>query len=417
MDQQNNFLKNSDTTTMKLNEETMDTENGNMETNTTQTTTENAEDWNEMLDLSVVFTPAEEKLLLEACELDGSGESLSEHPELSAEEKKNKRAAKRARHKANKNKNRNLSAATPSQNQPARDGAKPEKVESFNSGLNRPVIPPVKAGSSDQKTAPKMPSSGKKNNLRPGSGAKSSPMDANGGSGSEAVRKGGNSGSNVKRKRTNTTTPPLQPAKKKEAKQTVGRQLYSEAARLDLTVLIRREGSGFDQAALDELVSLLCSELDKFQQGAVRPTFESHQLSNGSASFVCANELSRDWLLSIPGTIGSLNGNKLWATTAKAEQTRPRIILSVPISGRDAPPTNELIFERLRSSNPGLSTDAWLHLRNFRDEPKARTLLILVDQSTVDFIRTRNRKLYYQVYNLTVEIRGGRSDTNPRNGS
>ena len=95
MNQQDKCVKNSDATT-KQNEENTDMEIHNEKTKTeTNTETTPHEDWNEMLDLSVVFTPAEEKLLMEACELNGSGESLSDQPELSAEERKKKRAEKK----------------------------------------------------------------------------------------------------------------------------------------------------------------------------------------------------------------------------------------------------------------------------------------------------------------------------------
>lgn len=232
------------------------------------------------------------------------------------------------------------------------------------------------------------------------------PMTTTSSSGNGSSNQDRKGGVEAKRQRSQNNSPHDAPARKKLAK----KPSYSEVARRSLIVLIRRDGD-FNQATHEDLQNLLCERLDQTPAGATRPTFESNSVQNGVVRFVCSNEASRDWLLNEIQGLGSLNGSRMWTTTEDAERSRPRMILTVPSSSGEP---IEIIFKRLRESNPGLDTSTWSYGRDYANS-RGRTILVFIDQVSADFIIGRGRKLYYQLQRLIVEVRKGDRSGAPTN--
>lgn len=235
------------------------------------------------------------------------------------------------------------------------------------------------------------------------------PTEASGGSGSNVGLTRGSEGAD-KRKRSDASTPPGQPMKKKGAK----RPSYSDVVKSDNTVLIKREGAAFDRAALDLLLNALCIELDKIQQGAEKPTFESNSISNGLAKFVCSNKQSCDWLRQNIAVVDSIGNMKLSTMTADALHSRPKVRLFVPFSSR----TQASVLNDLKAQNTGLNTDSWCHVRTYEcTNSKCNVLVFSMDEESAEFIRRKRSRLHYLFSTIPARVQGGKPNTNSNPGS
>jgi hypothetical protein len=233
-----------------------------------------------------------------------------------------------------------------------------------------------------------------------GSGEKvnSKPPNVKSGGGSGEKGGGGNKGKKDGQKRKlhspNANVPPGKKASKTGE--------YAGVAKLDLTVLIRRVGKSFETSEYLALRAKLCDRIDSVPAGPDKPLFESNSLKNGAYTLRCANVKSRDWLLQQVREVAlELPNLNLWVTTAEKESLRVKIVLTLQDS--NSAPT-ELIFKRLRDSNPGLSTDEWVYVKNLSVRPIGRTMMIHVDRESAIFVLEHGRKLYYLMQRIYVNI-------------
>lgn len=215
---------------------------------------------------------------------------------------------------------------------------------------------------------------------------------------------------NVGNKRKhNSPTTNHQPAKKQAKPWS-----FRDAVKADVTVLVRTVGSGFSTNQLKELRAKLCERLDATPLGAVRPIFESNKLINGAFQVECVNLISKGWLIQQITEIDSLDGVKLWVTTAEREASRQRITMTIQDSQSVS---SDIIFRRFREANLGLKTDEWVLIKTLADGPKGRTIMLSVDRDSADFMIARDKKLYYMLQRVYIDIRyrvlEGQSAENP----
>lgn len=177
---------------------------------------------------------------------------------------------------------------------------------------------------------------------------------------------------------------------------------FSDVVKDDLTVNIRREGSDFDMASVNQLRASICERLDQTPAGSQRPIFESNRLEKGAFVFKCANATSRDWLLKLVEEIGAFGKARLWVHTGVPDKERQKLTLTLQDSNTA---TSELIFRRLSDANMGLNTTKWVLVKNLYVGPKGRTVLLMVDQETIDFIAKKGGRLYYMLQRLYVDCR------------
>lgn len=208
-----------------------------------------------------------------------------------------------------------------------------------------------------------------------------------------------------KKRKHNSPTTNHQPAKKQ-----AGSWSFSDATKADLIVIIRRVGSGFSESHIKELRAKLCERLDATPLGATRPTFESNRLINGAFQLEAANQFSKDWLLKLITEIDSLDGVKLWVTTAEREASRQRITMTMQDSQSVS---SDIIYRRFREANTGLKTDEWVLIKTLAEGPRNRTIMLSVDKESADFMIARNKKLYYMLQRVHVDIRARKIDGQP----
>lgn len=312
----------------------------------------------------------------------------------------------------------------------AKAPANPTKGQSSNA-----KVPNVKSGNSDSAKAPKKadPKKGDQTSAKTTSGknqnsesAKAPAQRTKGGDSSQRriIKPIATSGNNGSRKSNEAPLSTFVRGKRKQTSPAVSHQpakkqagtfrSFSEAVKADKTVLIRRVNSGFNNELINNLRAQLCQRLDASLPGAARPIFESNGYWNGSFRVVCANESSREWLFKQIQEIDSLEGSKLWISTAEREASRQKVTMTIQDSKSIS---SELIFRRFREANEGLKTDEWVLLKNLKDGPTGRTILLSVDVDSAEYMIAHGKRLYYMLQRVYFDIRARSSKTSSNQDS
>lgn len=271
-----------------------------------------------------------------------------------------------------------------------------ETVDKVDVEVAKPTIPTL-IGESKSKTGVN-PNLDKAKKPIKGKTFPKPPSAFSNGEGSKEINSQGNK--NMKRKLNSPGE--STPVSKKQNQQLE----YAEAAKLDLTVLIRRMGSKLDVSNYLKLRGTLIEKVDEVSIEVGKPRFESTTHKNGACVMVCSDSKSRDWLLELVTKLQEDQPElKWWASTADRERLRMRIVLQVKDSNSAQV---ETILKRLRDSNPGLQTDEWVFIKNLNVSPHGRMMLFQVDRESAVFINNSERKLYYLLQRINVDINGVR---------
>lgn len=165
--------------------------------------------------------------------------------------------------------------------------------------------------------------------------------------------------------------------------------------------LTPEQGKAIQKAIMDEVWK--CEK-------STGPQFTNSYFNKGVVFVTCANERSREWLLTKVPLIKPWQGAVLRIGAAKDVVQTARLIVWVPI---DSVPTQDSakILQLIQTQNEGLSTEEWTVVR-CRGEPLGTTMVVDIDMQSLDKLKSTGYRVFLGFTQLSFKHLGRCPSTN-----
>jgi hypothetical protein len=181
----------------------------------------------------------------------------------------------------------------------------------------------------------------------------------------------------------------------------------------DCIVIRKPYGCAISRQEFGEINFLLNTWLDEIPGDAPFPIFNNTNLAYGRIYVECTDGTSVNWICSVIPKIVANWAHGGLMVYHKSEFFRLRkVVINIPWEPLCyLGPEN--VFLRLERANSGLDTKQWHLLKHEDQEPNRRTLVLRIDDASVEYIVNHKILLYYQlgiVYVTLCKSQAGRTE-------
>ena len=204
----------------------------------------------------------------------------------------------------------------------------------------------------------------------------------------------------------NQLTPPTKTDEKK-------RKLFNEVAVKALKARVFFKDRVLGDLNVDqynEMVSRIEKLLDRVPEKETVPTFHGFGHSLGSAWIHSSTQFAWDWLESALASISKdWQHGELTMSAWEIRVPRKKGVLILPWQS-DEQFSVELVFNRLRRSNPGLDTRRWKVNAVTSPNPNRKLVHLGFDIPSVEFLRGIDFRPFYRLGHATIRLHGLNSE-------
>lgn len=138
----------------------------------------------------------------------------------------------------------------------------------------------------------------------------------------------------------------------------------------------------------EEIQMALLGQIQPGEEGT-GPQFNNCYFDKGAVILSCKNEETKSWLITMTPNLKPWEGAKLNIGTAKEVLNAAKVLMWAPKPFNTKP--QEEILKLLKTQNKGLKTEDW-RVINSVSEPNGRTLIMLIDETSLKTLRNLDMK-------------------------